>query len=493
MLSNIIGTNFIIAVDSYKFDHVFQIPADAEYVWSGVVPRKPSKYTNEVVAMGQTLVRWILTTTRITMEMIDEAEFEAHEIGYAFNREGWEIIVNEFGGKIPLSMFAVEEGRVVSPQTVILAFINTDKRFAWLPSYVETWAQNIIWKMSTVASNMRASRKIIKKWMELTGADMTMLDYKLHNFGDRGGDSPEESIIMAGVSHAAVFSGSDCTRANRAIRRLYRTKKTYLTSVEASEHSTTTMNSDAATKDDFGGALMVVSRLEAVVKRVKERGIGIPVMSGVIDTYNSRRWTREYMGVILKDRILASGGVLVDRPDSGDPTVEPGLVGKDIEATFGLAGITSTGYKILHRQRSVLQGDGIKIDTIDAVCKGWVDAGFSMDGFLMGEGGGITHGDAGGRDTFSFSQKAMAFSTASGWKRLLKEPITDVGKKSLSGVVCNEEDDDGQLIVVDYLMSNGQVDSTAFESRPGWRKWCENGEETFAMTFDEVQAFARAE
>lgn len=492
MLNNIIGSNFILAVDSYKFDHVYQIPADAEFVWSGVVPRKPSKYSTEVVAMGQTLIRSILVHTRITTEMIDEAEFEAHEIGYTFNREGWETIVREFGGKLPLAMYGVEEGRVVSPQTVILAFINTDKRFAWLPSYIETWAQNIVWKMSTVASNMRASRAIIKKWMEITGADMTMLDYKLHNFGDRGGDSPEEAVTIAGIAHAALFNGSDCTRANRAIRKLYNTQKTYLTSVEASEHSTTTMNSDAATKDDFGGALMVVSRLEAVVKRVKERGIGIPVMSGVIDTYDSDRWTREYMGVRLKDRILASGGVLVDRPDSGDITVQPGLVGKGIEDTFGLAGLTSTGHKIIHRQRAVLQGDGIKIDTIDAVCKGWVDAGFSMDGFLMGEGGGISHGDAGGRDTFSFSQKAMAYSTSSGWKRLLKEPKTDIGKKSLSGLVCTQEDEDGNLEVVDYIMTNGRADSTAFESRPGWRKWCENGEETFSMTFDEVRALARA-
>ena len=492
MLSNIIGSNFILAVDSYKFDHVYQLPSNVEYVASLIVPRKPSSYSDNIVAMGQTVVSKILSSVIITTEMVDEAEYEAQQMGYSFYRQGWEHIISKFGGKLPLAMYAVEEGRVVKPQTPIMLIINTIPGFGWLSSYVETWAQNIVWKMSTVASNMKASREIIAKWFAITGADVTWIDYALHNFGDRGGDSPEEAVTLAGIAHAALFNGSDCVRANRAIRKLYNTTKTYLTSVEASEHSTTTMNGDATTKDDFGGALMVVERLEAVVKRVTERGIGVPVMSGVIDTYDSRRWTREYMGTYFKARIIASGGVLVDRPDSGDPTVEPGLVGKDIEDTFGLAGITSTGYKILHRQRKVLQGDGIKIDTLDSVLKGWADAGYSMDSFIVGEGGGVTHGDAGGRDTFSFSQKATAFYDGSKWIRLLKEPKTDIGKKSLSGLVGVEENEDGDLSVVDYMSDNGEINPFIFESKPGWRLWVKNGDQKFSQTFDEVRNFARS-
>ena len=496
MLQELLGSsNFILLIDSYKFDHIFQIPGGPEargYTYSTIVPRKPSKYSDVIVAMGQTFVAEILSTVRITTEMIDEAEFEAHEQGYSFYRGKWEIIVAEFGGKLPIAMYGIEEGSIIKPQTPICSFINTDDRFLFLPSNIETWAQATVWKMSTVATNMRASREIVKKWMEFTGADMSMLDYKIHNFGDRGADSPDEAPTLAGIAHGALFNGSDCTRANRAIRKLYKTKKTYLTSVEASEHSTTTMNSDAATKDDFGGARMVVDRLKAVVKRVKERGIGIPVMSGVIDTYDARRWTEVYMGKILKDEIIASGGVLVDRPDSGDPTVEPGLVGKGIEATFGLAGLTSTGHKIIHKQRGVLQGDGIKVETIDAVCKGWVDAGFSMDGFLLGEGGGITHGDAGGRDTFSFSQKATAVMLDGKWRSLLKAPKTDSGKTSLSGVNIVQRDEEGNLNVVNCMTIEGKVDSVAFEDQDGWRLWSRDGERKFQQSYDNVRERARA-
>lgn len=484
MLEFIKPFNFILAADSYKMNHWKELPANSKTSYVAIVPRKVSKYSPVIVAMGQTFVAAFLASVRITMDMIDEAEIEVREQGYEFNRDGWEHIVRNYDGKLPLAVWGVEEGRVVNPQTPILAIMNTDQISAWLPTYVETITQAVIWKMSTVASLCRSIKITIKEFMELTGADMSMLDYKLHNFGDRGADSPDEAPVIAGIPHAALFSGSDCTRANGYIKRLYNTTKAYTSSVEATEHSVMCAHSNAAEKDDWGAALMAIDRLYAVVERTKN-GVGIPLLSCVIDTYDSRRFVRDYIGTALRDKVIDSGGVFVFRPDSGDPTIEPSLVGKDIEDTFGVD-INEKGYKKLKPYTAVIQGDGNRIDTYRGVIEGWVNAGFSMDNFTLGMGSGITHDNA--RDDFSFSMKAIAIQIGENWKRLSKDPITDSGKKSLSGLVRCKEDADGNLVVYDALKDGG-VYSFGRETG-GWKLWFKDGYREYRQTFDEVRVRA---
>lgn len=487
MLELIKPFNFILACDAYKGGHWEEIPADDQYGVSAIVPRKVNKRFNlsEIAAAGLAVIANVLATVRITHAMIDEAEVEITEQGYSFNRAGWERIVDECDGKLPLAMYGVEEGRVVTPQTPIAMFTNTKPGFTWLVSYIESWSQGIVWKMSTVASVCRAARLKIRNHMIRTGSDLAWLDYKLHNFGNRA-TTPEDAVLQ-GVAHAMVFSGSDCMEANGYIKALYRTKKAYTSSVEATEHSTMCMNSNAAEKDDFGAAEMAVTRLEAVVKRVKEKGIGIPLMSAVIDTYDARRFVRDYLGTRLKDRILNSGGKFVARPDSGDVTVEPSLVAKDWEATVGLAGLTQTGHKILHPAVGILQGDGIRLDTIDDVCIGFTGAGYSMDNLVLGMGHGTTNDVA--RDDFSFSMKLMAASKDGvTWTRLLKAPKTDMGKKSLSGLIRCAETIDGDLDVID--MTNDPAGY--FTSTPGWRLYSADGERKFLQSFDDVQARAKS-
>lgn len=482
--------NFILACDSYKCSHYSQIPSNVSNTCSAVVPRRLGKHHKKIVAMGQTLVAHILATVRIRQWMIEEAEQEFNEQGYEFNRAGWQRIVDEHDGILPIEMYGIEEGRQIDPQTPIISFIaaiDTDA-FAWLVSYIETWAQEIIWKMSTVASDTKVMRDIIAEFIEITGSNPDVLNTRLHNFGDRGADSPEEAPVMAGISHAALFDGSDCSRANGYIKILYNTNKAYTSGVHATEHSTSCMNADAETKDDYQAAVMAVEELEKVVARTK-RGIGIPVMSAVIDTYDSRRYTQEYTGKRLKQRILDSGGVFVHRPDTGDATVEPGMVGKDIESTFGASEPNAKGYKDLHPQTGVLQGDSIRVDTIRGVLQGWVNAGFTINQFLMGCGGGLHES---GRDEFSFSQKAVADLQDGKWKRLLKDPITDRKKKSLSGLVRCSEDAQGELVVEDAMNDANPIERYREQTGPGHRCWVLPGKRVFQQSFDSVREFARA-
>lgn len=223
MIEHLEPVNFILQCDTYKFQHYEELPEDAEVSYVVVVPRKASRYSKTIVAMGQAMVASYFASIRITHEMIDEAETEAREQGYEINRAGWGIIVDEFDGRLPLQIMGLNEGRIIKPQTPIMTIFNTDPRFAWLPTYVETIVQNIVWKMTTVASICKTIRTYLEANCEEVGTDKSAVDYMLHNFGDRGADGPEAAVLAA-IAHATIFNGSDCSQTNRYIKKLYRTK-----------------------------------------------------------------------------------------------------------------------------------------------------------------------------------------------------------------------------------------------------------------------------
>lgn len=437
---SLLTENFILLADSYKVNHFSQIPEGVKWVQSGIVPRKPGGKIKEIVAAGGQYLAKYLESVRITMADIEEAEIETREQGYEFNREGWERIVKECDGRLPLSVMALPEGTVVKPNTLVVSFENTMSWAEWLPSYVETIAQCIIWKMSTVASISRYVYSILKQYAELTGSSVEMINYGLHNFGDRGADSIE-AAGWAGIAHAMLFDGSDSLKTNLNIKRLYNTTKAYLSSVEATEHTTMCMNSDAASRNDYGAAVMAVERLEAVVKRTTERGIGIPLMSVVIDTYDDKRFVRDFLGSPeLKERIKNSGGKLVLRPDSGDPLTNPIEIMNLAGEVFGYT-YNELGYKVLPPYIGILQGDGINEESLVQILENVVAAKWATGNIVFGMGGGLTH--EAGRDKFSFSQKATAMSFSndptdeSAWINLKKDPITDRKKASHSGYLVN--------------------------------------------------------
>ena len=141
--------NLILDSDSYKVDHVNEYPEDTTYIYSSIIARKPNKFSDRVVVMGHQYAIQKYLSTRITMEMIDGAESEIVNSGYDFRRDLWEIIVKEYDGKLPLEIRAVPEGTIVPVGAVILTVVNTDPRFFWLTSYVETLLQRIMWKIKS--------------------------------------------------------------------------------------------------------------------------------------------------------------------------------------------------------------------------------------------------------------------------------------------------------------------------------------------------------
>jgi nicotinamide phosphoribosyltransferase len=227
---------------------------------------------------------------------------------------------------------------------------------------------------------------------------------------------------------------------------------------------------------------MSVERLEEAVARTK-RGIGIPLQSVVIDTYDDERFVSEYLGQRLKDRILASGGTMVARPDSGDPLTKPIQIISMLADAFG-GTINEAGYFVLNPAVRVIQGDGINQDSIPGILQNMKLAHHSMDNLVLGMGGGMTHGP--GRDEFSFSMKATARYNGKEWIDMLKEPKTDSGKKSLKGLVRCHMGENG---IETFVAAN---ENELANTGPGWRLYFHTGATPYVPSFDEVIGRATA-
>ena len=437
--------SLILDVDSYKVDHVNEYPEDTTYIYSSIIARKPNQFSDRVVVMGHQYAILKYLSTRITMEMIDEAEAEIVNSGYDFRRDLWEIIVKEYDGKLPLEIRAVPEGTIVPVGAVILTVVNTDPRFFWLTSYVETLLQRIMWKMTTVASICRGIRQELKQFALKTDTVAIHVDYALQNFGSRGADS-YESDYMSSFGHMTQFEGTDCLQSNLWIQRVYGSSRHHGTSVCASEHSVMCSNSNAEERCDFGGFVKMLDRLETILDKIDKGAKLAPVVSIVIDTYDTYRAVKEFLGTRLKGRIErlgARGGKVVARPDSGNPIEMPIECINMLMDAFGYT-VNEKGYKQLPAYIGVLQGDGINQESLRTILNRLDEEKLALGNIVFGMGGGLTH--EAGRDEFSFAMKATARCTKDGvWHDLFKDPITDIGKRSLKGRVTTYRTADGRI------------------------------------------------
>lgn len=442
-------TNFILAADSYKIGQCCQYPGDTAKIFSNMVPRKAwtspeGVVIDEVCVVGPQIVAQILSNVIITDAMIDEAEIEIVEQGYDFPRKNWEYIRDL--GYIPLQIRALKEGTVVPIGVPIMTIENTDDKCFWLTSYIESWAQDIVWEGTTVASKMRILRKNVNLFCDITGVENkdVVAEYMIHNFGYRGAGDGGQGGIIPSIAHALFFSGSDGTSTNRYIKKIFNTSKPYLSSVDASEHSTMCANSDQF-QNDFAAFEMGMGMLERAVKRA-EKGIGIPVVANVIDTYDDERFIKEFV-IKNYNRICEIGGKYVCRPDSGNAITKPievvkwlmhGLADRD----ESLIAINDDGYISLPPNIGVIQGDGLRFDDFIKIIRLAVENKISASNLCFGFGGGLTNGS--GRDDFSFSMKATARMTKDDvWVPMQKSPKSDPKKKSLAGLVSTFMDSNG--------------------------------------------------
>lgn len=404
----------IIRTDSYKMSQWKQYPKGTTHISSYIEARGGER---ESVFFGlQAFIKDYMMNP-ITMADVDFAEKVITAHGEPFNREGWEIIVNEYDGLLPLEIEAVPEGTVMETQNVQVQIVNTDPRLYWLTSYAETAMLRAAWYTSTVATMSRKMKKIIAAALYKT-SDIPVNDqlfFKLHDFGARGASSTE-TAILGGMAHLVNFMGTDTFEGVIGAMQYYNAEVSGF-SIPASEHSTITSWGEEGEVEAF----------KNMIEQFAGEG---KIFACVSDSYDIYRASGE-LWPSLKEQLVAKGGTLVVRPDSGDPLTMPIEVIKILMEKFGYE-TNSKGYKVLPPYIRVIQGDGIDTESLPVIIENMIREGLSLDNLAFGMGGGLLQKVD--RDTLKYAMKASARRDENGvWHDVFKDPITDKGKQSKKG------------------------------------------------------------
>ena len=429
--------SIIMQADSYKWGMFLQMPPGTEYVYSYIESRG-GEYDRTVFFGLQAFIQEVLIVP-VTQDDIEEASVFAYLHGVPFNREGWEYIVNELKGMLPLSIRAVPEGTIVNNKNVLATVINTDPKCFWLTSYVETPILRAVWYGTTVATNSYESKQIILEALEETGSP-DQIAYKLNDFGARGVSSLESAAI-GGAAHLINFSGSDNIAGVRFAMQYYGADVVGH-SIAASEHSTITSWGRDHEEDAYRN----------MVTHFGKPGAMFAVVSDSYDIFAAC----EMWGTKLKQEVIDSGAMLIVRPDSGNPSdiVVKCLIA--LEKNFGSV-MNGQGYKVLNNVR-VIQGDGIDHSEIRSILFCMKLAGFSADNVAFGQGGALLQSV--NRDTFRFAMKCSKVCINGVWSDVVKDPITDPGKKSKGGFLKLVKSDGNYITVSDtdyddfYMIEN---------------------------------------
>ena len=451
--------NLILNTDSYKASHFLQYPPGTTHV-SSYIETRGGDYEKAIFFGLQMFIKEYLEQP-VTYDDISEAKavMEAH--GVPFNEEGWKYIVQNHNGYLPIEIQAVPEGTPIAMQNALVQVVNTDPECAWLTSYVETALLRSVWYPTTVATVSYSCKQSIARYLEMTADSSEGLVFKLHDFGARGATT-EEAAAIGGVAHLVNFWGTDTISGIMAARRYYNAEMAGF-SIPAAEHSTMT----AWGKDGE------VAAYENMLDQFSGPGKLVAVVSDSYDLWNA---IDNIWGDALKEKVEATGGTLVIRPDSGNPVEVVTETIERLMAKFGYE-TNSKGYRILPACVRVIQGDGVNEESIADILKAMEARGLSADNVAFGMGGALLQKV--NRDTMQFAMKASAAKVNGDWRDVYKDPVTDHGKRSKKGRLAVIEPEPGnyKTIAEEELGSRKNILETVYR----------NGKLIREFSFEEVR------
>jgi nicotinamide phosphoribosyltransferase len=457
--------NILLNTDSYKVSMWKQYPAGTTGVYSYIESRG-GRYDRTVFFGLQAFIKEYLLDP-ITQADIDIADEILTAHGEPFNRAGWQYILDKHNGFLPVVIRAVPEGTVVPVRNVLATIENTDPECFWLTTWLETALLRAVWYGTTVATQSYTIKQVILDYLEKTGEPST-IDFKLHDFGARGVSSMESAGI-GGAAHLVNFMGTDTITGVLFAREYYNAGIAGF-SIPAAEHSTITSWGREGEVDAYRNMLNSFAKPGSI----------LAVVSDSYDVYNaaSKLWGEE-----LRQQVIDSGATVVIRPDSGDPVEVNRKLVEILGEKFGYTTNTK-GFKVLNNVR-LIQGDGINELTVRSILGAFMAMGWSADNIAFGMGGALLQ--IVDRDTQRFAMKCSAAEVNGKWIDVVKDPVTDSGKKSKAGRVTLWTNGTGEYV--------SSVDEPKQWADRGWTKalvpvfWDGNLHKDY--TFDEVRANAR--
>jgi nicotinamide phosphoribosyltransferase len=423
-----IENNICLLTDSYKITHHYFYPKGTKKIYSYLESRVGAEFNKTIFYGLQYIIKKYLKGKVVSQEKIDEADnlMQTHLGEGIFNREGWQYILDEFDGMLPIEIKAVPEGTPVDVGNVLMTVENTDDKCYWLVNYLESLLLQV-WYPSTIATLSAEVRKLANFYLDVTGSDKSNLDFMLHDFGYRGATSTESSMLC-GSAHLLSFSGTDTIPALTIPENYYNDSEVYGFSVQATEHSImTSLGQDGEIQQTLN-----------VIENAKNG-----ILSMVIDSYDYRNFLRQASteGSELNDAILkflsVDGNKVVFRPDSGEPVSTTIDCLNILESGFGSYD-TENGYKVFDANIGLLWGDGLNYHKIRDILFAMKSNGWAAENIIFGMGGGL-HSSV-NRDTQRNAFKCSAQLRDGQWFDIFKNPL-DSSKKSKTGRFKLIEDD----------------------------------------------------
>lgn len=381
---------------------------------------------------------------------------------------------------LPLQITSLEEGKLIPIKVPFIQIVNTDERFAWLPTYIETYMSSYLWQMITNATTAFQYRVLFERAAKKDGTDPFSVKIQGHDFSMRGLACPEAS--RNGFGHLLSFLGTDTIPAIIYANEYYDGKNSQLVgcSVPASEHSIMTQRGVAGEEDVF--------------KHIVGKAYPTGIVSVVADSFNLWNFIEKIMvgnKELIMNRQPASNGLpakVVVRPDSGDPVeILCGIEGFDngenrtpeqkgvVELLWENFGgtVNDKGYKVLDSHVGVIYGDSITLERAKEIIRRLHDKGFASGNVVYGIGS-YTY-QVNSRDTHGMAAKSTATRVVTNGEAenrvIFKDPITDSGtKKSAKGLLSVVEKD-GKMVLeeisnFDLLeYSKGNVDTGLLQVR----------------------------
>lgn len=427
-----LGISNILMTDSYKLSHSSIYSGDMTYMF-GYFESRGGKFS-ECTMFGLQYYLNKFLSKPITQADIDFADLFAQKHGEPFDRAGWEYILKNHGGYIPVRIRAIKEGTVVPTNNITISVQSTDDNVPWIENYIET-ALVRLWYPSTIAIQSRESKKVLKKFFEKT-SDSSNVSFSLHDFGSRGSSCSEQAQI-GGAAHLLSFMGSDTIEGILFANHYYDSDMSGF-SIVATEHSNVTSygrDREFEFYNDYIDKFLVSGKVK--------------IVACVSDSYDIFAATSFWSSGDMYQKIKNSGGKLVIRPDSGVPTeILPKML-KILEDNLGSEiTVNSKGYKVLPPCLGIIQGDGINLDTMTEILDVFENLGWSAENIAFGSGGGLLMNV--NRDTQRYAFKCSQVIIDGKAIDVSKSPITDPGKKSKSGRL-------------DLIFDNGQYKTVVLE------------------------------
>lgn len=428
----------------------------------------------------------------IGIGMVETWGFEAlHDLGY-----------------LPLEIRALPEGTLSPVQVPMFTIQNTHPDFYWLPNFLESVISAETWKTITTATTFWQYRKLSEKWAAETCDNNDHVAFQNHCFAYRG-ESGTHDAAQSEFGQLINSMGTDTIPAILYARRYYNMKGKFVAgSIPASEHSVATTNigfivgrlqgEHPELTLDEARFLAEVEFMKRYITEIFPKGF----VSYVADSYDFWAIITK-AAAILKQEIMARDGRVVFRPDSGvpehiiagyytdggdyasfeeayDANAEAGyelvqVLGKfyrvkqssgfdvidetdevpyheavgAVQCLWDIFGgeVNSKGYKVLDSHIGLIYGDSITVARAKDIFERLKDKGFASSNIVYGVGSFTTQYTT--RDSLGMAVKATGAVIDGQQIMVVKEPKTDLSKKSAKGFLKVVRNMFGQLELID--------------------------------------------